>query len=524
MDNSLIIAAAGQTSFWKSIWENPTNRKYLLRGLGVSVVEFIVFKILYPYPDFFSDSYSYISVASHHLKAGIWPIGYSWFLSLIHGITYNSVFLVAVQYLLMQIASLSFFFTLDYFFEIGPAFRRILLGFIVINPLTLYLCNTINSDALFTALSLVWLTQLIWIIYRPRYTYIYTHAALLLLCFTVRNNAYYYPVISLIVFLSCRSGKLFKWCGIGLFAGSILYFVLWTRDEVYKLTGTQQFSLFTGWQLANNALYIYNEVEVDSADFPTPGSRELNRMTMDWLKKVNPQALSDALDGYVGNFFIKQPDAPLKQYFAKHADRKDTLELGLIREWGRTSEDFAPFGKTVIIHHPLAYVQYFMGRNLSHYFLPPLSHLELYNYGESTIDPIARDWFHFKEARVSCVSYSLQGGLIIYSALFPLINAYFLWYAFLFITKRRFNTASRELNILLGSMAFFVLLNFLFSLSATANILRYQIVPMILMLFTGVLLDQYHGMAQKSANPPPPPASNREEDNSKPLSFQPKIS
>ncbi|HEV2353921.1 MAG TPA: hypothetical protein VGR89_06750, partial [Puia sp.] len=57
------------------------NGTFLLIITGIMLLEFVIFKILYPFPDFFSDSYSYITAAQLHFDVNIWPIGYSRFLA-----------------------------------------------------------------------------------------------------------------------------------------------------------------------------------------------------------------------------------------------------------------------------------------------------------------------------------------------------------------------------------------------------------------------------------------------------------
>ena len=99
------------------------RRRWLFWGLVISLAEFIVFKIGYPYPDFFSDSYSYISVADANAGIGIWPIGYSKFLALLHAVTPSDTALVAIQYFMLQGAALYFFFTADRFHGLGRAAR-----------------------------------------------------------------------------------------------------------------------------------------------------------------------------------------------------------------------------------------------------------------------------------------------------------------------------------------------------------------------------------------------------------------
>src|SRR6266567_1792206 len=81
--------APSRKSFWEYIYGE--NKIYSLLMLFLMVCQFIVFKLLYPFPDFFSDSYSYLFAAYAHLDTNIWPIGYSKFLSLFHYFTHSAI-------------------------------------------------------------------------------------------------------------------------------------------------------------------------------------------------------------------------------------------------------------------------------------------------------------------------------------------------------------------------------------------------------------------------------------------------
>ena len=464
--------------------------------LIVVSLEFVSFKLLYPYPDFFDDSYSYLFAACVHLDISIWPIGYSKFLGAFHRITYSDIALVSFQYFFMQLANLYFYFTVAYFFKMSKANKCILWVFLFVNPLLLCLCNLVNSDALFAALTMIWLTQLIWVVLRPSIYYLTIQALLLFLCFTIRNNAYYYPLISAIAILLSRQSWIRKGLGIALPLLLIALFVFHTRDASYKLTGTRQFSLFSGWQLANNALYIYDQVQIDSTTLPTPEARELNRISIEFFRHVNPQEYRSYLESYVGNFFIKDRQAPLKIYYHLHAMGEG--EIGDIVDWGRTSAALEPFGKSVILHHPIAYIRFFVWPNFFHYLLPPLSNLEKYNYGFHHVAPIAKYWFHFPSTKIHYFSANLQGILLIYTAYFLCCNLYLLW-KLTSCTYQWLSSLSRKKPPAVIIMILsFVLLNFLFSLVSTVDILRYQCAPMIVITTLVILLDEYQSTFVKT--------------------------
>jgi hypothetical protein len=403
----------------------------------------------------------------------------------------------------MQLAALHFLFTLLYFFNLTGWTRLLLAIFLFVNPLTLYLCNTINSDALFASLSLFWVGQLLWIIKKPRVYQLFVQAFLLFACFTIRNNAYYYPLIAIVAFVLSKQDLKWKLSGISMSFLLIIPFVIHTRNEAYKTTGTRQFSLFTGWQLANNALYIYDQIEVDSMDLPTREARDLNRYAIQYFRRIKPEPFREALEEYVGNFFIRQPEAPLKQYYGSHYIFKD--EKANIVNWAKASAVFEPFGKSIILQHPIAYTQYFVLPNVKHYFIPPLSHIGLYNYGIDEIDPRAQAWFHYKTNKIHCFSHSFQGSLLLlYIGLFLLLNVYYLWniarYAIQGGLKDYRNIEGGSQLLILS----FLVINFLFSIVSTANILRYQYIPMIVLLGFSLVLQHFleKSAQQQSAKRP----------------------
>src|SRR5258708_480487 len=177
------------------------NRKYCLTILFLMVGQYILFKQFYPYPDFFSDSYSYISAAAIHLKVNVWPIGYSRFLSIFHFITPSGAALVFFQYFAYAVSALYFYLTVTYFYATGKNTRIILCLFLFFNPMLFFLTNYITGVMLFLSMSICWLAQLLWILNRHRTYLVLTHAVLVFILFTFRNNVMLYLHIVAGVFL-----------------------------------------------------------------------------------------------------------------------------------------------------------------------------------------------------------------------------------------------------------------------------------------------------------------------------------
>ena len=102
----LLKQSPSQRSFSTYLFQE--NMIYSLLMIFLVIVEFIIFKMLYPFPDFFSDSYSYLFAAYAHLDANIWPIGYSKFLLVFHWFTHSAIALNFFQYIFMEVAALYF--------------------------------------------------------------------------------------------------------------------------------------------------------------------------------------------------------------------------------------------------------------------------------------------------------------------------------------------------------------------------------------------------------------------------------
>jgi hypothetical protein len=468
------------------IIKSKATKQFALIALISCLLQFIIFKSLYPYPDFFSDSYSYILAAYAHLDVNIWPIGYSKFLSIFHSLTHSDTALISFQYFTLELSALYFFFTWLYFYSPSKLSQIILFIFLFFNPLFLYICNYVNSDPLFASLSIFWFTELLWILNKPRTYHILTQGILLLLCFSIRNNAYYYPFVSAFAFLISKQHPISRLVG-GLF-GPILIsiFIVHTRAAAKQLTGTAQYSYFTGWQLANNALYIYDKISIDSKLLPTKSAILLNSYAKFFFSNANKEALDDALQNNPGNFFIQYQKSPLKIYFLKNYQWNNDLEY--ISNWGKASNDFIPFGSYIIQKYPLKYLRYFVLLNAKNYFIPPLEKLEIYNLGSSNVQPIAQHWFDLKSTSIASVSNIIQGRLLyIFPTLFLAINI-LCFGGVIWITVSNNLIISVSLRQFLSLSYIFLILNMGFCLISTIVVLRYLFFPMLIGLALVLIL------------------------------------
>ncbi|WP_440132810.1 hypothetical protein [Chitinophaga sancti] len=482
-------AYGASSSFLQYVFKNSTNRKFILLAFIAGLVQLTIFKILYPFPDFISDSYSYIDTNLYHMNVNLWPIGYSKFIAFIHLFTSSHVVLVYIQYLILLVTFLYFFFSVLYLYGLPRRFALILYVFLFFNPMFLVLANCVLSDAIFCSISLILFTQYLWMYYKPTLANLIFQALLIGAAFVIRYTAIYYPIVSICAILLATYKWPVKLIGMVLPWLLIFPFIWYTQQETKKLTGTAEFSVFGGWQIANNALYMYGNINVDSTQLP-PGTVELDREARAFWKATPPT--ENDLAELPGTFFIKVPTAILKPYLSTHGWANLRGAPGGFQAWGSVSPVYNAYGKWLIGHYPLAFARYYMWLNVKNYFIPHLEKFGSYNIGMREVWDPAKIWFNMKSNEVTLIpSIEFQGHVFfIFPLLFMALNIFFTGCAIFFLTNKKLRQANKPLFIALLLAIAFLLINFGFSVFATPVVLRYQIVPMIVLLTFILLLTE----------------------------------
>ncbi|WPQ63326.1 NAD(P)/FAD-dependent oxidoreductase [Chitinophaga sancti] len=471
----------------------PNSILLWMAGLAI-LLQFIVFKIMYPYAGFIDgDSYVYLESAYLNLNINTYPIGYSKFLRIFSTFTHSDTALVCFQYLLLQGSALYLFFTIRYFFQPGKLVNALLFIFLIGNPVWLYLGNYISSDALFISLSLYWFTSLLWIIQRPNRNLIVLHTLLLLLAFTVRYNALFYPFISTLAFIISRQSLKMKLIGIVASFLVIAGFIYHTGNQYGRLTGIRQFSPFSGWQMANNALYAYRYVK-DKSSKPLPERfKALDEMVRNYF---NVDAKSNPWEQVQANtWYMWDARSPLRKYMREQF--KNDTSTNNLKRWATVAPLYADYGEYLIKQYPKEFVTYFIAPNAIKYYVPPVEFLDSYNGGVDSVAPIAQMWFGYNSLKVRTIFKDLKvKALDFFPVTAAILNVVFVLGVIGFIvlggTKRNPLLA---IGILLVAGLWFI--NFSFSIFAAAIALRFQLFPIVIYSTFSLLLLEY---LVKSAN------------------------
>ena len=453
------------------------KRDMLITGSAMVAV-WIVFKCFYPYADYFTDSYSYIQAAADKDIIGYRPIGYSIFLRLVHVISTSDTFLVSLQYVLVQSASLVLYVRLEKLCRPARWVQRLLLIFFVFNPVIPYTCNYVSSDALFIALSLLWLNLLIGIILRPSWGRLWLQLLLLAFIFNIRYVALYYPAVAAIAFFLIRKDLLLKKVvGITTSLAVVLASIFFIKSVTRRETGAPIFSAFSGWQIANNALHMYPYIPVDTQGLPSMESLMLTAYTKVYFDRVGPELIKKGPSATTA--YMWERGSPLRQYLYAYQKQHS---LSYFDAWNRTGVVLTEYGYHLVRKHPLAFGRYYLWESAKSYFYTPLDVYAVYNEGNKDVDVVAKDWFKYRSKRLWVSSATIQGKLLGWiPALYIILNVVFVLAALLLLRVRELRQRHPEFTLCLRLICAYLLANAAFCIFASPTVLRYQVLPVILL-------------------------------------------
>lgn len=461
------------------------QKKLLTVALLTSTVLFLLLQFLFPHPDFFFDSFSYVKDAATHTGFGYRPQGYPDFLYFIHNnISARAGAVVFIQYLLFFLSSIFCLLSCDYLFGIPTKLRYFVLLLVIANPMLLFQSNLISSDSLFCSLTVFWFTSLVWIIKKPNWATLVLQALLLVTCLYVRYVALFFPLVTAGVFLVSRIKIAYKISGIALSLLLVYSYVNWQENKIEGMFKVRVFSGFSGWQIANNALCYYKKIDIKEKNLPDNETRIINRIVKARIDNVYE-------DGGVGTQYMWDKRSPLRLYLRSRAKYEGEVYYP---EWLQSSYDIGRYGWALVKHDPMAYVQYFILPNYKYFLIPDPEILADYNCFYLPIPPECKAWFGFDFDELSCNVPGLQkyvmAGFPYISLVLNLLNMAVVIFFLLCNSKRwkSMNTSVRNLFIAWGLFYFGFML---FSTFSAFIVLRYMDTLFVLGIFIPTVLYKY---------------------------------
>jgi len=464
-----------EESFIRYVISRPDNRRYLLAALLINLVLLLVYKYCYPFPDLNTDGQGYIFAAASNQKVYYRPFGYARFLQLLRSFTFGAYAVVAAQYFLVVLAAQFCFFTTDYFFPFKhKAVKACTWLLISVNPVLLVLSNALLSDILFIALSITWFALLLWTWKRKSWLALLLQLVILYWCFQVRYNALYYPLVAAAVFGFAPGMKL-PYRLAGAIGSLLLITATYTgiKNTTYKTTGADVFAGFSGWQAANNALFIYKRADIRTEDFDDPELQLLDKFVKRYIDSIPAEEREQIARNELQNSsFLWNPGSPLKKYLFYYLQKH---RINYFQAWYRVSPLYSKYAMQIIKDHPEAYFRHFLLPNLWYEFVPTAEFMEKYN-GDTAITPLTRQWLDVKGPVPLARAPRLKEALIRpYPVLHGILQLFGLIVPAVYLIRSRRRQGAWQRDSLLPVLFWylFLLSDILFSLIAGVVTLRY---------------------------------------------------
>lgn len=369
-----------EDGFFRFLKEKKQTREIIIFIVLYGIV-FALFRISYPYPDTYPDTGNYVLCAENMEIGGYRPIGYSWFLYFCHLISAGIHFVYYAQFTLNVIASLFLLFTVKFFFRpLKNYFFLVASILIILNPATLYLTNYLMSDSVFVSLTLVWIATAIWLIYKKSIWIFLLHLAVLFLLIQVRYSGLFFPLFSMIVlYISWgKTGKL-----VWIVPALVFAFVYSdTKKKTEKIFGTEVFSAFSGWQLANNAMHIVPHIDLEPGEIKNRNNSYIHSIVVTTDSSKFP-------DKGITSNFLWDDSLALKSVLR---EIRISRRMNYVKGWVYCGKVFKKYGQFLIMKYPLKYFRYFAIYNMKNIFYPPL---EIFGrYVEYEPEETLSSWFN----------------------------------------------------------------------------------------------------------------------------------
>lgn len=487
------VSPVKELSFFPYLFRNKQNMRLLLIAFAANVVLFFIFKMLCPDGYFISDSNSYVLAASKSQEVFYRPYGYSKFLQLVQSFSQSVNFLIWVQFLMLFLAGQFAFFSVDYLYQFkNTVIRRISWILVTFNPILFFLANFVLSDGIFTALSAIYITLLLWVVKRPNWWVIVLQAIVLYWAFQIRYTALFYPVLTIFAFLLSAKSNLFT-KAIGMAISVLLVFASYRhiKSQVNEVTGVDVFSGFSGWQMANNVMGLYPYINTSDDDFETPEVKLLDSVTRMYVDSISPEYKAQIRDQKLTSGFLWDTKSPLKLFLFHYMQ---TYRQPYFISWYQVSETYDEFGKTIIKKHPGAFLTHFILPNTQLYFLPIPEGMANDKDKQMDLPEGTVEWFGLKSGKIKNPLVDAQpyvsGYATFMNCIIGLLN---LILPIIYLLKRKQLSSETQENDTKSVIFWWLMVgcNMAFSIFAALIVLRYQCLWLVIGFgFPLIMLDR----------------------------------
>lgn len=296
-----------------------------------------------------------------------------------------------------------------------------------------------------------------------------------------------YPIVSALpFFLAKRLGWRSKFIGMAVPSLACGLFILYTGNKYKELTGTWQYSPFSGWQAANNAMYVYRYVD-SSKRKPVPEKfKQLDRMVREYFDSTRDVSKYPAETLKANTFYMWSSELPLFRYRERVLANDSTSSE--LKRWSLMGPLYKEYGIFILKQYPVEFLEHFAWPNAVKYYAPPAEFMEEYNMGYDSVSDVAQKWFRYSSTHVFTRVHDKKAyPLMIYPILIGTTNVALLCSLICFIILKGHRYIPRSSRtLLLVSIVWF--LNAVFTIASSPAAIRLQAFPMLLEFTFAILL------------------------------------
>lgn len=297
----------------------------------------------YPNPLMLTDTAALIQSAKYLQLNPFKPIGYSFFIALVHSVIASTWALLVVHTLVRLLATIVFLSVLRRFWQI-PKNVVIVLGVLCgLEPLSLISDHTLLSGSLFTSLTLLTFASLLWYLKRPSWQSLVALWVSMALAMLVRHIGVLYFGIALLTILALRPSRWwvhFLCIAIG-FTGLASGIARRHKADV----GVFALTAFDGWALFGDVAPLMDR----NPEYYSQLNPKLRAVYEHFA--AFPDSIYDPPRG--NNWYRFNLNSPAKQFlYLLHHKRPD---VNYQQAYVATNVALRLLSRDIILHRPFAY-------------------------------------------------------------------------------------------------------------------------------------------------------------------------
>ncbi|MDZ4838843.1 MAG: hypothetical protein SGJ04_02430 [Bacteroidota bacterium] len=353
-------------NFFQFMWMKD-QRPEVIFTIGIFIIHWLIYSWAYPNPLTLPDSESYV-ISSYGLESNLFrPIGYSWFLKMVHFASTSVSFLLFLQSLFTGLATLFVLQTIKYHYPPTKQILLILLALVLCFSQSVHMMNMwILSDSIFYTLALIYVGTGIWLIKsKGSIFWAIFHAFVIALLIFTRHAGLFFAVGSIVGLLfSLKKQRL-----IAISLCTISVFIVYTAtiQKHKRAFGEKQYSGFSGWNLLNSSMSIYQTEDRTKETFSEPELQAVHQALIEGIQqdKINQNAILNGLLLWQPKNNLRSGLDTLERFYP---DKSFAQMYFIGGKW------FGKYAQQLIIKHPDTYIQNFVLPNLGQFFCTDTMH------------------------------------------------------------------------------------------------------------------------------------------------------